>query len=172
LAYNNLKHIDFVDDTHFEKLIYLQIKNLNLIIKSAQLINLKESSTLDIVFLSCYNFLEQLKGYYVTEDNYKFFLGIEEFEMNRYSFYKGVINNEGPFIRNNKYDNPSWFNSLVAIFSDYLEVGNINDKCLQDLNRIKDKRNDFIHGSKKGFDQKEIQLIINLIVKVTLKLKE
>jgi hypothetical protein len=50
LAYNNLKHIDFLEDTPFEKLIYLQIKSLNLIIKSAQLINLKESSTLDIVF--------------------------------------------------------------------------------------------------------------------------
>jgi CheY-like chemotaxis protein len=172
LISKQLKSVAFEDDTDFDTFLLKQTKNIDLIYKSTQLINLKEPSTLDIVFLSCYNFLEEFKNYYVNEANYKMIIGIDQFEMNRYSCYKGKITNNGPFVRNDRYDNPSWFNSLAGIFLDYFEVCELNDALIIDLLSVKDNRNYYIHGAKKKFNEMELKMIINLMIKITAKMKE
>ena len=139
---------------------------------SASLLNLRESTTLDIVFLNCYNFLEKFKLYYLKEIDRQFVLGIDEIEMNRYSNFNGVIDNKGYFIRINQNDNPSWFNSLASLFIDYFSISRINDKEINDLNRIKEKRNDYIHDLKEKFDQNELLMILSLCEKVTSSMRE
>ena len=116
--------------------------------------------------------MEKFKLYYLKEIDRQFVLGIDEIEMNRYSNFNGVIDNKGYFIRINQNDNPSWFNSLASLFIDYFSISRINDKEINDLNRIKEKRNDYIHDLKEKFDQNELLMILSLCEKVTSSMRE
>jgi len=163
-----------VDDTVFDDFIKDLRYHLKMIESSGKKIDIYEPMTLDVVFLNCYNFLEKFRNHYLKEINYKIVLGEEEEEMNRYSYsYKrNQINNEGKFIRINKNDNPSWFNVLTSLFIDYFHIANIEDDDILKLYRIKDKRNYYIHGNKKNFDQNEVLMILNICKKITSNLKE
>jgi hypothetical protein len=105
--------------------------------------------------------------------DYSYVIGIDEIEVNRYNttINNGVINN-GNFIPNNKYDEPSWFNSLTSICIDYFQICDIQDDLIRKLNRIKEKRNDFIHEDKPHFDKNELRMILNVINKVTKEMRE
>jgi len=160
------------DDTAYDEFINDLRRHIVIIESAGKQINLKESTTLDIVFLNCYNFLEKFKYHYLNEVNYQFTLGIEDVDMNRYSNFKNNISDKGKFIRIDSRDNPSWFHCIAGLFIDYFSLATVNDKKIKDLNKIKDKRNSYIHGNKKDFDQNEISMILNLCVDISSKLKE
>ncbi len=169
---SNLDASEYEDDTDYSLFIMHLKSQIKLVINATKKVTLLDSSTIDIVFLNCYNFLELFKDYYLRESNYNFILGIEQIEMNRYRFSQGTALNQGQFIRNNRNDNPSWFQTLASILIDYFFVCEIDDRAIFNLNKIKNKRNDYIHGKKKSFDQNELLLIIDLLIKITKEMKE
>ncbi|MEM5540376.1 response regulator [Olleya sp. AS48] len=168
----NLDTLEYEDDTDYSLFILHLKSQIKLVLKAANKISLIDSSTIDIVFLNCYNFLELFKNYYLRELDYNFILGIEEIEMNRYKFFQGEVINEGQFNRINRNDNPSWFQTLTGILIDYFSVSKNDDREIINLNKIKDKRNYYIHGKKQSFDQNELLMIIDLMIIITKKMKE
>ncbi|QED36696.1 response regulator [Antarcticibacterium arcticum] len=160
------------DDTPFADFIQDLKGHIKIIISAGKQIKLEESTTLDIVFLNGYNFLEKFKNFYLNDGDYQPTLGIDEVEINRYSFYKNKIQNEGQFIRNDKRDKPSWFQCLCGIFIDYFSLATINDKKVKNLYKVKEGRNSYIHNNKKQFDKHEILMIMDLCVSITSNLKE
>lgn len=168
----NLINCDYIDDTEYAEFINNLKTQVNLIYNASKNISFSDKSTLDIVFLNCYNFLELFKSYYLRELNYKLLLGIEELEMNRYRFVNGQVINEGVFVRNNRNDNPSWFNSLSGLFIDYFSICDVNGDDVTQLHKVKEKRNNYIHGSKNNFDHNELLIILNLMVKASESMKE
>lgn len=157
------EYMDFISDS---------ILQINLIKSLALKINLKDSMTLDVVFLNCYNFLEKFKHHYLREENYQIVLGFEEVEMNRYSVNRGIVTNCGRFIRDNRNDSPSWFNCLAGLFIDYFGIANLNDEEIKRLNKVKNLRNDYIHSSKEHFENDELLMILDLCANATSGVKE
>jgi CheY-like chemotaxis protein len=169
----NLNHLDYIDDTDYHDFIKILIKQIEVIIETVKKVDLRAESTLDIAFLSCYNFLEQFKNeYYLKYLNNQYLLGIEETEMKRYSPIKNRVIDKGLFIPESLNDNPSWFNTLSAIAIDYFKICEINDKFIEELNMIKEERNNFIHSMKLHFVQSEIKMIINIIKVFSINMKE
>lgn len=168
----NLNHCDAVDKTEFDDFVKDLKNHIRIIIAAGKNINSRSSSTLDIVFVNCYNFLEKFKHQYLREVEYQLVLGIEEVEMNRYSPIKGQIKNEGRFIRNNKNDNPSWFNVMAGLFIDYFLLSNIHDSSIRNLLHVKDKRNAYIHGNYKRFSRGDLFKILSICKEITSALKE
>lgn len=164
--------IRFLDaDESFELFLKDLHKQITVIESAAKKIDLNDSMTMDIIFLNCYNFLEKFKHFYLHQVDNHFVLGVEEIEMNRYRYFAGQIANEGKFIRNNINDSPSWFNTLTGILIDYFYTPE-NDKVIKDLNKIKEKRNEYIHGHKSSFDRNELLLILNICELITYNLRE
>lgn len=157
------------DYRDFIKELLVQIKMIE---SSAMKISLSDSMSLDIVFLNCYNFLESFKTYYLNEEGNQLVMGVDGIEINRYKIEWGEIINDGKFSRNNSNDNPSWFNCITALCIDYLGIAQLGDKMIEKINKIKDKRNDYIHGDKKSFDQNELLMILNLCVLITGSMRE
>lgn len=167
---DRLSLCDYVDDTPYEEFLNDLNNQLKLISISANNIDLEDSMTLDVVYLNCFNFLEKFKHYYLKLINNQFVLGIEEVEINRYSIRNG---NEGVFIKNNSYDNPSWFHTLSSLYIDYFEISlNTDDIAIKNLNKIKDFRNDYIHGSKAYFSKNNLLLILEICAEITDGMKE
>ncbi|NRS87788.1 CheY-like chemotaxis protein [Flavobacterium sp. 7E] len=154
------------DDFKKELLVSLKI-----ISDSANNIDLSVSSSLDVVFLNCYNFLEKFKHFYIKEIKFKLVLGFEEVEMNRY-YFKNKLINEGEFIRNNTSDNPSFFHSVIAILIDYFEIINADNINIEKIYQIKESRNNYIHNDKSNFNINEISDIINVCKIITDNLKD
>lgn len=170
---SNLKSIDYEEGTEFSFFVLGLEKQLKIIFEGLKLIELKRKSTLDIVFLSCYNFLEQFKNdYYLNYVDNQYVLGIEEEEMNEYYPSRDGIVSKGKFIPENRNHKPSWFNTISALFIDYFRICEISDDKLLRLNRIKDKRNNYIHNKKSHFDQNEIIMIVEVIEDITSNMKE
>lgn len=167
-----LKDVEYEEETDYSDFIKDLNKHIFIIENSAKKISLKDPSTIDIVYLNCYNFLEKFKHYYIRERNYKQLIGIDEVEMNRYRVQDGIVTSEGVFIRNNRNDSPSWFHSLAGLFLDYFEICDRNHKDIDNLSKVKIKRNDYIHGSKNSFDRNELSVIVDLCLRVTSKLRE
>ncbi len=92
--------------------------------------------------------------------------------MKRYSPIKNRVIDKGLFIPESLNDNPSWFNTLSAIAIDYFKICEINDKFIEELNMIKEERNNFIHSMKLHFVQSEIKMIINIIKVFSINMKE
>lgn len=168
---NNINNFECYDCDAFCDFIKDLKSQLLLIDMSLRNINLEFSTTLDIVFLNCYNFLEKFKRHYVREVKNHFVIGIEEAEMNRYTYLDGKANDEGKFIRNDKYDYPSWFNSLAGIFIDYFLITDCKGNDIKDLNRIKDQRNSYIHGKNK-IKPDDLLSILSLCETITRHIKE
>lgn len=147
------------------------IISLKIICESAYNIDLKLNSSLDVVFLNCYNFLEKFKHFYVKDVNYKLVIGFEEVEMNRYVFDKKKLKSNS-FIRNNANDNPSFFHSITAILIDYFEVVDSESNIIEKIYQIKESRNDYIHNDKSNFDISELIDIINVCKITTDNLKD
>ncbi len=159
-------------DIDFEFFIADLLKQVTIINSAAKKIDLIDSMSVDIVFLNCYNFLEKFKNFYLSEVDYKFVLGIQEEEMNRYIYRDNHVVNDGTFIRINKNDSPSWFHSMAGLFIDYFCICQKNDIMISELNMIKDYRNNYIHGTKLLFDKEELLIILRLCSRITSKIKE
>lgn len=147
------------------------IVSLKIMSESANNVDMNISSSLDVVFLNCYNFLEKYKLFYVAELRYKLLLGFEQVEMNRYYFIKGRLKKE-KFIRKNANDNPSFFHSVAAILIDYFEIIDAESKTIKNLFQIKEARNNYIHGDKVSFTSGELVEIINICKLATDNLKD
>jgi CheY-like chemotaxis protein len=172
---NNLQVELIADNIEYNKFISGLKKQLVIITTSIEKIDLKRKITLDIVYLSCYNFLELFKEYYLKEGNdYRYYLGFEGIELNRFSISLNFnnIENQGCFVRNNLNDKPSWFNTISALFIDYFEVSLTPFNDVIKLKRIANKRNEYIHGDKLSFDKNELLMIIEALDLATKKIKE
>lgn len=170
---NLLQHTN-EENEDYNKLINILIKQINIIYSSISLINLKKQITLDIVFLTCYNFLELFKSYYlIYKKDYRYYLGFEDIDLLRYNVSGGIVGSDGPFIANGRFDSPSWFVIQAALFIDYFKVSVSPDFSeVVNLKRISDKRNDYIHSTKKSFDSAEVKLIIEALNNACKQIKE
>jgi CheY-like chemotaxis protein len=170
--------LEYIEEDHnYSFFIKDLISQIHLIENSVKNIELDDSMTLDIVFLNCYNFLEKFKNHYLREIGYKIVLGDNEIEMNRYNHdfngaNSGRLLNKGKFVRNNKDDNPSWFNCMVGLFVDYFELVEIDSIEIKNLNKMKDNRNNYIHNNKSSFTKKDLIMVIDLCVMTTSGMKE
>jgi hypothetical protein len=172
LISSNLSKCESEEDTDYESFLRDLKKQIQLIKEGCKSINIKNSLTLDIVFLNCYNFLEKFKHFYIQEKNGKFFLGNSDVKMNRYSFFEGRIEDNGIFVRISKNDDPSWFNVLTSLYIDYFHISTIDCDDIKYLNRIKDKRNKYIHENKSNFDSNELLMIFSMIELFTQNIRE
>ncbi|MEC3876483.1 response regulator [Chryseobacterium salviniae] len=145
---------------------------IKIVCTASKNVNIKDSLTLDIIFLTCYNFLEKFKNFYLKEIDNQFVLGIDEIEMNRYNYQKNKITNCGKFMRESINDSPTWFHTLAGLFIDYFLICHIDDKTINDLSIVKNMRNDYVHNGKNRFEKDDILLILSLCEKITAKLKE
>lgn len=168
----NLGDCDYEDDSGYEGFILDLKSQIKIIGQSGRSINRNTSTSLDVVFLNCYNFLEKFKSYYIIERNYNFYLGIREIAIHRYEYSKGSIIDKGKFIRESSSDSPSWFQCMAGLFLDYFDVVENGDQSIKDLWNVKSWRNNYIHEKKVSFNQSELVKITNLMIKITSAMKE
>lgn len=159
-------------DTIYEVLILNLKSQINIITEACKKINLKDNSSMDMVFLSCFNILELFKNHYLSYNNYTPVLGINEIEMSRYYVSNDRLENDGKYIRNNTREDPSLFQTLAGIFNDYFFNSENVDSEIMNLHKMKTDRNNYIHGTKGSFDQHDLLTILDLIVKITNGMKE
>lgn len=178
VQYEEIK--SFLNDQYVEEneqyniFIKTLLKQLEVIYNSLKLINLQKPVTIDIVFLSCYNFLELFKTYYITfKKDYRYYLGFDEQDLIRYEIVSNRVISKGSFIANNKFDTPSWFITSAALFIDYFKVSTILDTVeILNLKKIAQIRNDYIHSDKKHFGSNELKLIFSSLYKACENIRE
>jgi hypothetical protein len=61
---------------------------------------------------------------------------------------------------------------LSGLFIDYFSICDINGEEIINLQKVKEKRNNYIHGTKNSFDHNELFIILNLMVNATERIKE
>lgn len=169
---SNINDCDCEDDSEFEDFLKALRSQIKLIEQSGRQVNPKFTITQDVIFLNCYNFLEMFRNHYLIENDFRFYLGIEEFTLHRYEYEKGIITPNGDFIRNSGYDKPSWFQCIVGLLVDYFQVVDQNDEIIKTLWQIKTWRNNYIHEEKQFFSQTELLKIGDVMVKLTSSMKE
>jgi DNA-binding NarL/FixJ family response regulator len=169
-AETTLLIIDTTDSGEYKRLITELKAQIRIIRSSLLLIDLTNSNTLDIAFLSCFNFLEQLRSYYLEydESDFRYYLGIDRQDLMIYEI-NGKLINRG-IAPSSKV--PSFFHLQVALFVDYFHISNTSLQEIRDLRYISDERNEFIHSSKPGFTPDELKIIMQLLLKVCEKLRE
>lgn len=173
----NIKDTDCIEETKFDSFLKLIKRQTEVIKSSTKKIDLKDKSTLDIVYLNCFSFLEHFKNeYYLnySQKEYRYSLGQPEDNLNRYSYNKHNFNIElkNEFIRNGQSDSPSFFCTLTGIIVDYFELCDFEDNLIVKLAKITQKRNDFIHSQKEHFDKNELKIIIEIMENITKEMKE
>jgi CheY-like chemotaxis protein len=159
-------YIDAVEE--FETFIIELKSHLSIIRASSKSIDLKETITLDVIFLNCFNFLEKFNRHYIHFESNQFLIGINDVPMNRYQ----KQGNDGPFMRINSNDKPSWYQSLCGIAVDYFQISSFESKEIKKLWSIKELRNKYIHGNKNIFNKDEILMILRTCLFFTTNLKE
>lgn len=132
-------------------------------------IDLKNKMSLDVVFLSCYNFMEKFKEFYFRKDkkDHKYYIGEENEEAKNYYFDK---NNQ--FIEEEHIQELTWFSAMANLFIDYFQICDKGSSTIEDLNKVKDKRNKYIHEKKPYFDENELLLMFSLCKEITTNLKD
>ncbi len=170
----NLLQTTNEENEDYNKLINTLVKQIDIIYSSISLVNLKKQVTLDIVFLTCYNFLELFKTYYlIYKRDYRYYLGFDDIDLIRYNVSGGTVESNGPFVAKGRFDSPSWFVIQAALIIDYFKVSVSPDFSeVVHLKRISDKRNDYIHSTKKMFDPSEVKLIIEALSNACKQIKE
>lgn len=162
------------ENPDYNKLINTLLKQIEFVVLSINFVNLKKQVTLDIVFLNCYNFLEQFKSYYlIYKNDYRYYIGVDEVIFCRYEVSGKILNNKGPWLANSKFDSPSWFNTLAALFVDYFGIRDAeNNFEITGLKKISEMRNNYIHSIKELFSVSEVELIMNAIHCACMKIRE
>ncbi|MFK8377050.1 DNA-binding transcriptional response regulator [Capnocytophaga canimorsus] len=153
----------------YNKFLKILITQIKIIEQAISKIDLKVKMSMDIVFLSAYNFLEHFKNYYFKYDNkdYRYYIGEKKEDVNNYYFDR-----QNKFIKNKDViKDLTWFCAMANLFIDYFEICSQEDKKVEYLNKVKDKRNNYIHEDKSFFDEKEIIMILSLCKEITSKLK-
>jgi CheY-like chemotaxis protein len=164
------------ENEEYNKFIKTLLSQINIIKSSLSLINFSKPATLDIVFLSCFNFLELFKTYYLNENkkDYRYYIGFENEVLISYNvlYRSNKLENNGEWLPNERMRKPTWFNTIAALFIDYFKVS--SDPFLEviKLSKIAELRNDYIHNSKEHFTVEELKLIFSSLVLATSKIKE
>ncbi len=161
------------ENPEYNKLIAYLKSQINVGISMLGLINPQKSVTLDIAFLTFYNFLESFKGYYLQYDksDYRYYLGFDKIIVHRYSYDKG-LKDDGEFVAKDTYDKPSWSCFLTALFFDYFKVIKSPYQEAGSLKQLQKWRNDYIHSTKRFFDKSELTIIISICVRACDAIKE
>lgn len=153
----------------YNKFLKILITQIKIIEQAISKIDLKVKMSMDIVFLSAYNFLEHFKNYYFKYDNkdYRYYIGEKKEDVNNYYFDR-----QNKFIKNKDViKDLTWFCAMANLFIDYFEICSQEDKKVEYLNKVKDKRNNYIHEDKSFFDEKEVIMVLSLCENITSKLK-
>lgn len=153
----------------YNKFLKILITQIKIIEQAISKIDLKVKMSMDIVFLSAYNFLEHFKNYYFKYDNkdYRYYIGEKKEDVNNYYFDR-----QNKFIKNKDViKDLTWFCAMANLFIDYFEICSQEDKKVEYLNKVKDKRNKYIHENKEFFDEKEVIMVLSLCENITSKLK-
>ena len=172
----NIKKVDLIDENKEFTTFIQNLRTQNKVLRtSLDGIDLRKSTTLDVVFLAAFNFLELYKKYYIVLDNdYRYYIGIDKVELSRYFVknYIDIICEQKIFSPKKGGEEPSLFHSISAIFIDYFNISIYDSFIIQDLWKIKDYRNAYIHGSRKEFNVDEIEKIMEILVVATKSIKE
>jgi CheY-like chemotaxis protein len=167
---------DVDENEDYDKFIKTLLSQIRTIRSSISLINISKPATIDIVFLSCFNFLELFKTYYLNENkkDYRYYIGFEEEILISYNvpYRTNTLQNNGEWLPNEKMKKPTWFNTIAALFIDYLKVSSDPFQEVIQLARIAEWRNDYIHNSKEHFTVNELKLIFSSLALITSKIKE
>lgn len=169
---NNIASCVYEDGTDFESFLKTLQSQLNIIDQAGRTVKTSPSISLDVVFLNCYNFLDLLRRQYIVENDFRFYIGIEESSLHRYDYNHGVFSDLGDFIKESHYDKPSWFQSMAGLLIDYFEVVGLNDNSIKDFWKVKNWRNAYIHEDRAPFSKSEVLKIVDLMVKITSSMKE
>lgn len=173
---DKLQDCDTEDDTDFDDFVRDLEKHVQMLETSMLSIDLKSSSTLDIVFLSCFNFLEKFKDYYLKKHpNGHYLMGLDEVKLIQYELDDRTTGIKFRPSRNlyvTKKYGPSWFQFICGLLVDYLKVCTISHSTIREAWDVKEWRNDYIHNKKPAFEQTEVLTILDLCLKTVGKLKE
>ena len=169
---DNIKACDYEDESDYEGFLNDLRSQITIISQSGKNVDTEISTTLDVVFLNCFNFIEKFKNYYLVEEDYSFYLGIEGVPLHRYDYKKARIIDRGEFRRDGYNDKPSWFQSIVGLLVDYFDAIDNKDPSIKNLYQVKNTRNDYIHNKKSYFSQSDILKISDLMSKLTSSMKE
>ena len=145
-----------------------------MVYSSALNIKLDKPITLDVVFLTCYSFLDLFKKYYLEKgDDHRYYLGFRKEELIRYSLAGNAVRREGPFIPKEHYDKPGVFHVYSGLLKNYYS-NHVYDpnEFIRKLFEIRDCRNDYIHGTKQKFKKQEVLLIIESLLPITHSISE
>jgi CheY-like chemotaxis protein len=164
------------ENEEYDKFIRTLKSQVNIIKSSLSLIKITEVASIDITFLSCFNFLELFKNYYLKENkkDYRYYIGLEEELLMGYNiaYRSKKLDSSGEWLPNEKIKRPTWFNSIAALFIDYFKVSSDPHPEVIRLARISEMRNDYIHNSKEHFSIEELKLIFSSLLVATMKIKE
>lgn len=155
------------------------LKNINtqlkVIYSSANNIKINKSITLDVVFLSSYTFLDLFKKYYLEKGvDHRYYLGFRKEELIRYNLIDNDVVEEGPFIPREFYDKPGVFHVYSGLLKNYYNNQEIYDSNLfiRKFHKIRDYRNEYIHGTKQQFRKEEVLLITESLLPITHMISE
>ena len=165
-----LKEYYVEENADYNKFIDNLKTQLTIIVSTIKSINLESSITLDIVFLSCYNYLELFIKYYVIESkDYKFYMGHDSVLISKYEKKEGHLRQCGHLIKTEK----SWYQLMTNLVVNYFVFEDISPiKIVDKLWSIKEARNNYIHNDKPAFTIGEVEVIINQVYIITKKLRE
>ena len=167
----HLNLIDHVPENRgFNTFIKELRKQFEVIYAGVENIKLGRSITLDAVFLSCYTFLDLFKKYYLFKgQDYRYYLGFRKEELIRYSVIGNIVQAGGAFIPIEHYEKPGIFHIYSGLLMDYFKNLSIYDlnTFISNFHKIRDFRNDYIHGSKQKFSKEEVMLIVKSLMPIT-----
>lgn len=169
-----LKSVDYVENREYEFLIKSLESQLKVCISALTLIDVERPVTIDISFLSFYNFLELFKKYYLkySDKDYRYQIGYEDTIMYEYKLNGNKLIKTEPFIKKSSSFDPSLSFFLVALFIDYFEIDNAPYAKSKSIIELGNSRNNYFHGTKINFTVDELQSITQLIYEACSKLKE
>ena len=168
-----LSHLDFIDNDDLNLFVDNLKSKIKIIETTIKNIDLKVSGSLDIVFLQCFNYLDEFNSQYIKYDKkeWRYVIGIREDVVKRYE-NRYPSKDNGEFIPNGKFDEPSWFQSTLNIFCNYFNVCSIRSDEIKQIWNVKNLRHSYIHPNnakkpKYKFEIEEVLKILKLCKKIT-----
>lgn len=170
---SNLQKVEPFGNREYEEFIVGLKSKLKTCLSSIKMINQDKPATLDIVFISFYNFLESFNKFYIYEKkDHNFYMGVEEVDFFKYYYDNGKLRNEGAFYTQGKINRPSWSVGIKALFKDYFQINSTSYSDIKMIEDMQEIRNDYIHSTKTKFTQLEVTEIANLCKKICSNLKD
>ncbi len=166
---------DVPENPNFNNFLKKIKKQFNVICSSAKSIKINKPITLDVVFLSCYTFLDLFKKYYLEKgDDHRYYLGFRKDELIRYNLIGNDVDEQGPFIPRDYSDKPGVFHVYSGLLKNYFNNQDIYDAntFIKKFHKIRDCRNDYIHGTKQQFRKEDVLLISESLLPITHSISE